>query len=113
MGLPTDRQPATVLHHVDVFFLHRETSGQEVLMNLMKQDVREQLSPCSQQEVPVSTNKGADVLFPPEVTLPARPFQRQIVHGQHHHLTGNKTSDWSCADTNISVVVVGFVPAAR
>lgn len=23
MGLPTDRQPATVLHHVDVFFLHR------------------------------------------------------------------------------------------
>lgn len=24
VGLPTDRQPATVLHHVDVFFLHRD-----------------------------------------------------------------------------------------
>lgn len=25
VGLPTDRQPATVLHHVDVFFLQSET----------------------------------------------------------------------------------------
>lgn len=25
VGLPTERQPATVLHHVDVFFLYRQT----------------------------------------------------------------------------------------
>lgn len=34
----------------------------------------------------MSTNEGADVLLPPEVALPPRSLQRQVVHGQHHHL---------------------------
>lgn len=45
--------------------------------------------PGSQEEIPVSANEGADIFLPAEVSLTTGPFQRQVVHGQHHHLTGN------------------------
>lgn len=37
----------------------------------------------------MSTNEGTDIFFPAEVSLTPCPFQRQVVHGQHHHLKGN------------------------
>ena len=43
-------------------------------------------SPAAQQEGPVSPYEGADVLLPSEVTLTTGSLQRQVVHGQHHHL---------------------------
>ena len=38
----------------------------------------------------MSANESTDVFLPPEVTLATRPLQRQVVHGQHHHLTHSR-----------------------
>lgn len=47
--------------------------------------------PGSQQEVPVASNEGTDVLLPAEVALPAGALQGQVVHGQHHHLGAHQS----------------------
>lgn len=39
----------------------------------------------------MAADKSTDVLLPPEVPLTASSFQRQVVHGQHHHLDGSTT----------------------
>lgn len=41
----------------------------------------------------MTANESADVLFPPEVTLTTRSLQRQIVHGQHDHLSHRRHQD--------------------
>lgn len=97
MGLPTDRHPATVLHQVDVFFLDTgqismATEQEERVENLGRGSRSGSEAgfqrPGSQQEVPVASDEGTDVLLPAEVALSPGPFQGQVVHGQHHHLPG-------------------------
>lgn len=39
-------------------------------------------------------NKGADIFFPSEITLPSTSFQRQVVHCQHDNLEHKSNKGW-------------------